>query len=101
MGACGRLEEAVMRERDTPQCASWESLSREELRLQANLRPVGYAEWQCVVYKEAYAAACERNRLRVECDVEGGERVGEGVRELHVTPVRRGGGGGSLAGRTE
>ena len=87
MRACGRLEEAVMRERDMAQSASWDSLSREELRLQANLRPVSYVEWQCEACQEAYAEACERNQLRDEGFDGEGESARGDTGEQQEAPV--------------
>ena len=88
MQACGQLEEAVIRERGMTQSACWGDLSREELRLQANLRPVSYVEWQCEVCQEAYAEVCRMNQLRDE----GLDKEGENARAWEQQEAPVGGG---------
>ena len=73
----------MLRERSAPQGRSWEDLSREELRLQANMRPLSYVEWQCEVHRAAYLAACERNRQRDEAVDVGAGTGREDAQERH------------------
>ena len=63
LGACEQLEVAANRETETEQPERWDEWDAGEIRVQANMRPIGYAKWQRTRFRQEYGEACERNRL--------------------------------------